>query len=185
MKKIILSLAVAVGVVGCSEKTEQAMKVLHDKAEHKLIELAGEGDVAIGMYKTQYAVLKERLVKLKTLQKQFQEESEAAYASGDPRRIKLFDDRLKDFNSKIPEAEKTLQEFFEIYQHQKDEIKLLKDEVSTFRASGMLTDNLSITSEYEKRADTIKTLMNELKEKSNRAKSLLEVGQFEETYTKK
>lgn len=185
MMKNILPFFAAFALVGCTEKTQHAIGEFSVKIENKMVEIAGEGEVAISMYRAQYATLKERLVRLKTLQKQFNEELEIAYSSIDQRRIKMYEDHVKDFNTKISEAESTLEEFFNIFQRQREEIRLLKDEISTFRAAGSLTDQLSVTSEYEKRAEIIRSLIEQLKEKSNRAKSLLEVGKFEEKYTKK
>ncbi len=53
----------------CSEKSRAAAKVLHDKAEDRLVAAAGEGDVALELMKNQYTALTERLVKIKTLKR--------------------------------------------------------------------------------------------------------------------
>jgi hypothetical protein len=185
MKIVIVSLFGLLLLVGCTEKAGVALQVLRDKAENKLVEAAGEGEVAIELYRSQYAALKEKLVCIKTLQKQYQEEVDNAYATADPRRRKLYEGHLKDLNAKAGEAERGLQEFFAIYQHQREEIRLVKDEIASFRTAGALSDTLGVTSTFEKRAEDIRGLMAQLKEKANRARSLLEVNVFEETYTKR
>lgn len=183
-KQIVLLVSLVTLMSGCSEKTEEAVKVLQDKFENKLVSAAGEGEVALGLYRNQYAVLKERLVRLKTLQKMFLEQVDFAYASNDQRRIGIYESQLMALNTKIPESEKALIEFYEIYQNQKRELFLLKDEISTYKAMGSLSDSLSVTSSYEKRAAHIKDLTNRLNEKAKRAKSLLEVNDLEETFIK-
>jgi hypothetical protein len=77
---------------GCTEKTTVAMTVMRDRAESRLLVLAGEGEVAVELYRQQYADLKERLVRLKTILSQHRDSLEQAYASDDARRIKLYSD---------------------------------------------------------------------------------------------
>jgi hypothetical protein len=43
---------------GCSEKTSVALSVMKDKAEQQLVQAAGEGEVAVELYRQQYADLK-------------------------------------------------------------------------------------------------------------------------------
>lgn len=167
-------------MTGCTEKTEVALKVARDKIENKMIAAAGEGEAVIEMYRMQYASFKERLVRLKTMKAVLNQELDDAYAKADDRRINMYTEQLVRLNEKIPMAENTLKDFYEIFERQKQEIKWLKDETATYRAMGMLSDDLNVVSEHERRADNIKTLTANLKKKANRAKSLLEVNDFEE-----
>lgn len=183
MKTIVIGSIACLLMTGCSEKVQNAVKVLGDKTESKLVAVAGEAEVAVEFYRNQYASLKERLIRLKTLKYIFSEKLDESYASNDPRRIALYEIQIKSLNEKIPLAEKSLKEFFDIYQSQKMELKLMKDELVSYKAVGHLSDSLDVTSEYEKRATYIKELENSMKEKVNRAKSLLDVKNFEETYT--
>ena len=185
--KTLIVLVVSAGVVlylSFSEKGSTAVKVIKDKSESRLVSIAGEGEVAIQMYMNQYATLKEKLVRMKTLQYLFNERLDEAYASNDSRRINLYSIHLKQLNERVPQAENGLKEFFDIFQIQKNEIRLLKDELVSYKAMGNLADNLSITSEYERRGAYIQELQGVMKERVQRARSLMDVGSFEETYTK-
>lgn len=181
---VLASSAALLLLTGCSEKTENAIKVFRDKSESKLVSIAGEGEVAIQMYMSQYASLKEKLVRMKTLSYLFNERLDEAYASNDPRRIALYGKHVKQLGEKIPLAEQELREFYDIFQTQKNEIRLLKDELVSYKAMGNLSDTLGITSEYEKRGAYIQELQGILKEKVQRARSLMDVGVMEESYTK-
>lgn len=167
-------------ITGCTEKAEVALKVMRDKTENKMLEAAGEGEAVIEMYRIQYATFKERLVRLKTMKSVMSEELDNAYAKSDDRRISMYTDQLVRLNEKIPLAENTLKEFFEIFEQQKREIKMIKDDTATYKAMGMLSDDLNVVSQHERRADNIKTLTANLKEKAKRAKAILEVNDFEE-----
>lgn len=180
MKKMILLAALVVSMTSCTEKTEIALKVTRDKIENKMLEAAGEGEAVIEMYRGQYATFKERLVRLKTMKAIMEEELDNAYAKNDDRRNKMYTDQLVRLNEKIPLAENTLKEFYDIFEQQKREIKWIKDETATYRAMGMLSDDLNVVSEHERRADNIKHLTANLREKAKRAKSILEVNDFEE-----
>lgn len=182
MKHIILSTCAATLLVGCTEKTLLSLKIFRDKAEDAMVEAAGEGEVAIELYRKQYATLKERLIKMKTLERTFKDQLEQAYASNDPRRIQIYESRLKDFNNSIPQAEKDLREFYNIFQTQQAEIALLKEDIAVHQAASMVTNNTDVTSAYQKRADTIKQLTGKLKEHAKRAQAVLEVNKFEESF---
>lgn len=184
MKRMLPTLCLASLLVGCSEKTTASLEVFKQRAENQLATAAGEAEVAVQLYRNQYAALKERLVRLKTMQHTFSEQLDEAYAAADQRRIELIELRLKDLNTKIPEAENNLREFYDIFQQQRKELQYLKEEVAVYQAAGSLSEDLGVTSGYEHRADTIKQLTTSLKERAKRAQSLLEVGRFEEKHIK-
>lgn len=183
MKHLILATCAATLLVSCSEKTAASLDVLREKAENRLVAAAGEAEVATQLYRNQYAALKERLVRAKTIHHVLSDELDQAYATNNHRRITLIEGRLKDLNQKIPEAENNLREFYDIFQNQRMELQHLKEEIAIYKSAGSLSDTFSVTSDYERRADTIKQLTVTLKERAKRAQALLEVGKFEETYT--
>jgi len=169
-------------MTGCTEKTSVALKVMRDKSENRLLEVAGEGEAVMEMYRLQYATFKERLVRLKTMKAVMEEELDHAYAKDDARRNKMYTDQLVRLNNKIPQAETTLKEFFEIFEQQKHELKLIKEETYTYQSMGMLSDDLDVVTAHERRAENIKMLTNNLKEKAKRAKAILEVNDIEEKF---
>jgi hypothetical protein len=185
MKRLILLTILLTATAGCTEKSQVALKVAQDKIDNKMLEAAGEGEAVIEMYRLQYATFKERLVRLKTIKAVMEEELDHAYAKIDDRRTKLYTDQVTRLNEKIPMAENTLREFYEIFEQQKQEIKLLKDQTATYKAMGMMSDDLNVVGAHEHRADTIKMLTAKLKERAQRAKSILEVNDFEEKFISK
>jgi hypothetical protein len=183
MKHFVLTVCIASLVSGCSEKTKASFEVFKQRAENQLVAAAGEAEVATELYRNQYAALKERLVRLKTTQHMLNDRLDEAYASNNQKLINVIEPTLRDINAKVPEAEKTLKEFFDIYQNQRVELQHLKEEIAIYKSAGSLSDTLSVTSDYEQRAESIKQLTDSLKKKAKRAQALLEVGKFEETYT--
>ncbi len=160
------------------------MTVMRDRAESRLLVLAGEGEVAIELYRQQYADLKERLVRLKTILSQHRDSLEQAYASDDARRIKLYSDLVAQLSEKIPLAEAALREGYVVFETQREEIRRIKDEIASVRATGMLSDKLDIESDFQRRADLIRELTESLRNKLRRAQSLLEVNNTQETFSK-
>jgi len=167
-------------LVGCTEKTGIALTVFRDNTENKMMKVAGEGECALEMYRSQYSSFKERLVRLKTLQAVYQDELDAAYAKGDERRIGHYTKLQAELNNKIPEAENTLKEFFAVYEQQRAEVRFLKEEISSYKANASLINTTDTVMECEKRADVIKSLLADLKIKSKRAQSTFEVNSFED-----
>jgi hypothetical protein len=171
-------------LAGCTEKTTVAMTVMRDRGENRLLVLAGEGEVAIELYRQQYADLKERLVRLKTILSQHRDSLEQAYASDDARRIKIYTDLVAQLGEKVPLAEAALREGYVTLETQREEIRRIKDEIASVSASGMLSDKLTIESDFQKRADLIRELTESLRNKLRRAQSLLEVNNTQETFSK-
>ena len=160
------------------------MTVMRDRAESKLLALAGEGEVAVELYRQQYADLKERLVRLKTILSQHRDSLEQAYASDDARRIKIYSDLVAQLSEKIPLAEAALREGYVVFETQREEIRRIKDEIASVRATGMLSDKLDIESDFQKRADLIRELTESLRTKLMRAQSPLEVNKTQDTFSK-
>jgi hypothetical protein len=170
--------------VGCTEKTSVAMTVMRDRAESRLLALAGEGEAAVELHRQQYADLKERLVRLKTILSQHRDSLEQAYASDDARRIKIYSELVAQLSEKVPLAEAALREGYVVFETQREEIRRIKDEIASVRATGMLSDKLDIESDFQKRADLIRELTESLRNKLRRAQSLLEVNKTQETFSK-
>ena len=160
------------------------MTVMRDRAESKLLALAGEGEVAVELYRQQYADLKERLVRLKTILYQHRDSLEQAYASDSATRIKIYSDLVAQLAEKIPLAETALREGYVVFETQREEIRRIKDEIASVRATGMLSDKLDIESDFQKRADLIRELTESLRTKLRRAQSLLEVNKTQDTFSK-
>ena len=171
-------------LAGCTEKTTVAMTVMRDRGENRLLVLAGEGEVAIELYRQQYADLKERLVRLKTILSQHRDSLEQAYASDDARRIKIYTDLVAQLGEKVPLAEAALRDGYVTLETQREEIRRIKDEIASVSATGMLSDKLAIESDFQKRADLIRELTESLRNKLRRAQSLLEVNNTQETFSK-
>ena len=169
---------------GCTDKTGVALSVMRDKAENRLLALAGEGEVAIELHRQQYADLKERLVQLKTLLSQHRDSLEQAYASDDARRIQIYTDLVTQLSDKIPKAESALREGHLAVETQREEIRRIRDEIASVRAAGMLSDTLELESDFQKRAALIRDLTEALRTKLRRAQALLEVNRTQETFPK-
>jgi hypothetical protein len=180
MKKILLLSVASLFLVGCTEKSKIALSVFRDKTETKMMQIAGEGECALELYRDQYGQFKERLVRLKTLYAVYQDELDKAYAKSDERRIGHYTKLQADLNVKIPEAEKSLKEFYLVYEQQREELRFLKEEISSYKANASLINTTDTVMECEKRADIIKTLIGDLKIKAKRAQSAFEVNNFED-----
>jgi hypothetical protein len=165
-------------LAGCTEKTEVALRVLRDKAENKMMETAGEAEVAIELYRREFAGHKEHLVRLKTLMAVYQESLDQAYAANDDRRIQLYTRNVNLLTTRIPEAEKALMESLATLDREKEELRLLKDEIASLQAMGGYEGSESIISAAEKRREVIRDLTQRLREKSKRAKALLDTDAF-------
>jgi hypothetical protein len=132
----------------------------------------------------QYAELKERLVRMKTLRAIFSERMDQLIAEKDAPRAKLYGERIVYLDSKIPAAEADLREMFELHQRQKAEVRYWNDEAAAFTATGMLAESLALNSAHRRRAESIQALTQQLRATAKRAQSLMEVNQWEETLAK-
>ena len=127
---------------------------------------------------------KERLVQLKTLLSQHRDSLEQAYASDDARRIQIYTDLVTQLSDKIPKAESALREGHLAFETQREEVRRIRDEIASVRATGMLSDTLDIESDFQKRAALIRDLTESLRTKLRRAQALLEVNRTQETFPK-
>jgi hypothetical protein len=185
MKKILIcSVLVGATLISCTEKTDVALTVYRDKQEDKLLHYVGEGEAAIEFYKRQYGVLKERLVRLRTMELLFSQQADQAAADKKDTRASFLDQKLSMLHERIPQAEKELNEFYHILEKKKEEIRLLKDQTYINTAMAKTTLDLPTVSQYDKRKETIDNLIETLREKANRSEAILQVSFNEERLIK-
>lgn len=181
--RALLRVSLPLALNSCTEKTEVAMVVLRNKAENKLLTLAGEGEVAIELHRQQYAALKERLVRLKTLLALHRDSLDRAYAQDDALRIQRYSDLVIKLSERIGPAEKALKEGFLILEAQQEEIRKIEEEISSTKATSMLSESLEVDSGHQKRSETLRNLNGLLREKLRRVESLIEVNALEEKFS--
>lgn len=189
---IAVSLASSISI-SCSDKSKAAVDVLKSKAEDQLVAQAGEGDVAIALMQKQYAELKERLVRIKTLKRTFERravecearaaelksESKADLAERQVRIAEGYRQKKAILEKKETEATEEVRQFAALYEEQKSELEMLKEEIEMAKSMGGLDRGLGIESPLSKRMDTVKTLTEKMRQKLDRAESLLELGEIE------
>jgi len=196
MKSIrITSLAAALILASpsCSEKAREAANVMKEKAENKLVEQAGEAEVAIGLMQRQYSELKERLVRVKTLIRSFERRAQeldaravelaASGKTEQAERQKRMAESYRAKRERLIEKEagatEELRNFATTYEETKADLQMLKEEVEMAKSIGGLDDGLGVESPLAKRMDTVKELTESLRTKLDRAESLIEVGDIE------
>ena len=192
---IVTAAASALILSGCSENTEASLEVIKEKAEAKLVKVAGEGEVALKLSQKQYAELKEKLVRIKTQKANSERLVEEAKANADrlrkegkadqaalnDRRVEMYARNLKFLTEREPLAEAKLREHSALIEQMKEELRMTKEEIAMYTASGSLNEDLSVTSKSDQRMETIKDLMAKMREKGERAKALFEVSELEQT----
>lgn len=190
---ILLSLFTSLALPSCSEKSRAAAKVLHDKAEDQLVAVAGEGEVALELMKNQYAALKERLVKIKTLKRTMErrvEETEATAKRLDAEGKSSMADRQRSLATRYKanieklrvneiKSEEALKSFAADYKDFKQEVSILKEEIESAKAMGGLSDDLATDSPLNTRMETVQNLKGKLQSQLDRADSLMEVNELE------
>lgn len=79
----------------------------------------------------------------------------------------LYSDLVAQLAEKVPLAETALREGYVVFETQREEIRRIKDEIASVRATGMLSNKLDIESDFQKRADLIRELTESLRTKSS------------------
>lgn len=186
-------LGILLSLSACSESAQEATKVLKRKAEDQLVAAAGEGEVAIGLLQKQYAELKEKLVRIKSLKRSFERKAEemerratelkgenkAEMASRQLAMLESYRSKIKLIDQKEKEAEEELRQFALLYEDEKAQIEMIKEEIEAAKAIGGLGDDLAIDNTLKKRMDTVSDLTEKLRQKLDRAESLLDVQALE------
>ena len=189
----IIAAVTASVTTSCSEKSKAAIDVLKSKAEDELVAQAGEGDVAIALMQKQYAELKERLVRIKTLKRTFDRrsgelearaaelklENKADLAERQVRMAESYRQKKGTLEKREEDATEELKQFATIYEQQKGEIQMLKEEIEMNKSMGGLDSKLGADSPLSKRMETVKDLTEKLHQKLDRAQALLEIGDLE------
>lgn len=193
LKQIALLLGLSLMLISCSEKGEEALKVMMSKAEEKLVEQAGEGEVAIALMQKQYLELKERLVRIKTLTRTFERraaeldarssdlaaEGKVEMAERQKRMAKSYRQKKYLLEQKEGPAIEELKNFAVVYEEAKADIQMLKEEIEMVKSMGGMDDSLGVETPLSKRMDTVKELTEKMREKLDRAEALLDVAEIE------
>jgi len=193
LKLIALLLGSSLVLISCSEKGEEALKVIKSKAEEKMVEQAGEGEVAIALMQKQYLELKERLVRIKTLTRTFERRAAeldarsselAAQGKGEmaerqKRMAESYRQKKLLLEQKEGPALEELKNFAVVYEEAKADIQMLKEELEVAKSLGGLDDGLGVENPLSKRMDTVKELTEKMRQKLDRAEALLDVGEIE------
>lgn len=188
-----VAMALVLGVTSCSENAQEAAKVLKRKAEDQLVAVAGEGEVAIQLMQKQYGALKEKLVRIKSLKRSFDRrasemerrgaelkaEGKADMATRQTAMAESYREKIDLLAEKEKEAEEELRQFALLYEDQKAEIQMLQEEIEVAKAIGGLGDDLAIDSPLMKRMDSVNDLTEKLRQKLDRAESILDVQDLE------
>lgn len=193
LKQIALLVASSFVLISCSEKGEEAIKVMKNKAEEKLVEQAGEGEVAIALMQKQYLELKERIVRIKTLTRTFERraveldarsgelaaQGKVEMAERQKRMAESYRQKKILLEQKEGPAIEELKNFAVVYEEAKADIQMLKEELEMAKSMGGLSDSLGVENPLSKRMDTVKELTEKMRQKLDRAEALLDVGEIE------
>jgi hypothetical protein len=193
LKQIALLLGLSLMLISCSEKGEEALKVMMSKAEEKLVEQVGEGEVAIALMQKQYLELREQLVRIKTLTRTFERRAaeldarnsdlaakgKVEMAERQKRMAESYRQKKSLLEQKEGPAIEELKNFAVVYEEARADILILKEEIEMVKSMGGLDDSLGVETPLSKRMDTVKELTEKMREKLDRAEALLDVAEIE------
>lgn len=186
-----------VGNGDVSEVGKAAADAIREKEEKKLVARAGEGAVALQLARKQYAELKERLVRIKTLRQGFERDLKSSQAKSEEslkagkadiaemysKKSEMRRQMISVMSEREPQAEKALQDYAIEYEKLKVEVELLQDEIAMHNAATGILDSKGPDNPLKKRLDHIDELKKELGRCADRAKSLYDVSQIEEKFS--
>jgi hypothetical protein len=179
-----------------SEVGQAAVTAIQKQEEQKLVERAGEAAVIIELARKQYAELKERLVRIKTLKAGFERDLQETEQKGSEAKLagteeiaKMYTQKadsrknlIKLVNEREPAALKALEEYAVTYEKLKIEVELIQDEAAVHNASMGILNPSAPTNSLKDRLDRISELKSSLTKQADRAKSLFEVTSLEEKF---
>lgn len=188
----------SVGSGEVSELGTAAARAMRDKVERNLVKEAGEAAVMLQLARNQYADLKERLVRLKTLISTYKREissadvgAKSAEINGQVEMAAMHRQKgevrkrmLAFLAEREPEAEASLKAFYLEYEKLKIQIDMLSDEVAVYQSSAGILDNNTPESPLRVRLDNIEGLRRSLQQQADRAKSLFDVANIEQKFSK-
>jgi hypothetical protein len=190
---LLAAMAVSFALPSCSEKARVSARVIKEKAEDKLVEQAGEAEVAIGLMQNQYAELKERLVRIKTLIRSFERRAteldaragelaasgKAEQAERQKRMAESYRQKRERLLEKDAEVTEELKNFAVLYEETKADLMMLKEEIEMAKSVGGLDPDLGIESPLVTRMSEVRKLTEKLRVNLDRAESLIEIGDIE------
>ena len=187
---------VATGEGDVSELGKAAAQAIREKQERDLVKEAGEAAVILQLARQQYADLKERLVRIKTLKTGFERDMQTTRSKMEEARRAGKDEIAAMYEKKVdqrqrmvafmterePLAEQALKDYSLEYEKIKVEVELLQDEVSSFNAAAGILDASGPINPLRQRLDTIGELKQSMAKHADRAKSLFDVSEIEEKF---
>lgn len=187
---------VAAGEGEVSELGKAAAQAIREKQERDLVKEAGEAAVILQLARQQYADLKERLVRIKTLKSGFERDMqttrskmEEARRAGKEEIAAMYEKKVDQrqrmvafMTEREPLAEQALKDYSLEYEKIKVEVELLQDEVSSFNAAAGILDASGPSNPLRQRLDTIDELKRSMAKHADRAKSLFDVSEIEEKF---
>jgi hypothetical protein len=169
----------------CSEKSRASIRALHNQAEDEL---------AMELMKKEYQSCKERLVTIKTQKRSYERRAGEREAlarqmdqEGKPEKAAVQRElaatdrtRVEMLSRKELAATEALKSFAAEYKAFEERITTIEEELESEKAIGGLGDNLGVDNPSKARMETIGDMEKKLKEKLDRAKSIVEVQEIEE-----
>ena len=179
-----------------SEMGKAAAQAIREKQERDLVKEAGEAAVILQLARQQYADLKERLVRIKTLKTGFERDMQATRSKMEEARRAGKEEIASMYAKKVeqrqrmvafmterePLAEQALKDYSLEYEKIKIEVELLQDDVDAFNAATGVLNASGPDNPLRQRLDTIDELKQALTKHADRAKSLFDVSEIEEKF---
>jgi hypothetical protein len=187
---------VAAGEGEVSEVGKAAAQAIRENQEKDLVKQAGEAAVILQLARKQYADLKERLVRVKTLKTGFERDLKTTQAKVDEARkagkteiADMYSQKMDQrqrmvafMTEREPLAEKALKDYSVEYEKIKVEVELLQDDVAAYNTATGILDASGPSNPLRQRLDTISELKQALTKHADRAKSLFDVSEIEDKF---
>lgn len=187
---------VAAGEGEVSELGKAAAQAIRENQERDLVKEAGEAAVILQLARQQYADLKERLVRIKTLKTGFERDLKTtqgkvdeASKAGKAEIADMYSQKLAQrqrmvafMTEREPLAEQALKDYALEYEKIKVEVELLQDDVNAFSAATGILDATGPSNPLRQRLDTIGELKQAMTKHADRAKSLFDVSEIEDKF---
>ena len=166
----------------CTEKSRASIRALHNKAEDQLASAAGEGRVAMELMKKEYQKrsYERRVGEREALARQLAQDGQPEKAASQSELAATDRTRVEMLSRKELAATEALKSFAAEYKAFEERITTIEEELESEKAIGGLGDNLGVDNPSKARMETIGDMEKKLKEKLDRAKSIVEVQEIEE-----
>lgn len=187
---------VAAGEGEVSELGKAAAQAIRENQERDLVKEAGEAAVILQLARQQYADLKERLVRIKTLKTGFERDLKTTQVKVDEARKAGKAEIADMYSQKVaqrqrmvafmterePLAEQALKDYALEYEKINVEVELLQDDVDAFSAATGILNANGPSNPLRERLDTIGALKQAMTKHADRAKSLFDVSEIEDKF---